>query len=198
MCSSDLTLGSTLMDPSSTCFFFTPCDDAHVNLSSHDDESDSLVASSGISSTSHHIFYPDDNIMDGIISPDFLYSSLHRNHVFEPYTPCGHYIATQCLGKGVPIFERPGEVILHNSPSVFGHVNSSTILLPHLEEPLESHTTSDHSRDDTPYRSFILHQQTSLLDIVDDQPMGFLGEHQFIISQSSLWDSDTRYANSET
>ena len=41
----------------------------------------------------------------------------------------GCYIATQSLGKGAPIFERLGEEILHNSPSVSGHVDSSTIIL---------------------------------------------------------------------
>ena len=172
-----ITLDSTSVDPLSTYSSFTPCDDAHVNLSSHDDESDSLATSGGLSSTSHPIFYPDDDIMEGIISPDFLYSPLHRNHAFEPHTPCDHYIATQCLGKGAPIFERLGEVILYHSPSVSGHVDSNTIILPHLEEPLESHTTSNHSQDDTPYRSFILHLQPSLLDIVVDQPIGFLREH---------------------
>ena len=150
------------------------------------------------SSDLHPIFYHDDDIMEGIISPDFLYSPLHRNHAFEPHTSCGHYIATQCLGKGAPIFERPGEVIIQKSPSVSSHVNSSTIILPHLEEPLESHITSDHSWDDTPYRSFIFHPQPCLLDIIVDQPIGFPEEHQFIISKSSLWASDTRYANPKT
>ena len=81
------------------------------------------------------------------------------------------------MGKGAPIFERLGEAILHNFPSVSSHVDSSTLILPHLEEPLESHITSDHSRDDTPHRSFILHQQPSPLDIVVDQHVAFLGEH---------------------
>ena len=90
------------------------------------------------------------------------------------------------MGKGAPTFERPKEAILHNSPSVSSRVEFSTIILPHLEEPLESHITSDHSRADTPYRSFIVHQQPSLLDIVVDQPIGFLREHQFIISKSSF------------
>ena len=91
--------------------------------------------------------------MEVVITPDFIYPPLHRTHAFEPHTPYGHYIDTQCLGKGAPIFERPGEVILHNSPSVSGRVNSSTIILTHLEEPLESHITLGHSRNDTPYRS---------------------------------------------
>ena len=101
------------------------------------------------------------------------------------------------MGKAAPIFERPGESILHNSPSVSGCVDSSTIILPHLEEPLESHITSDHSRDDTPHHSFIVHHQPSPFDIGVDQPVSFLGEHQFIISKSSFWDSDTMYANLE-
>jgi len=191
---SAITLGSTSVDPLSAYSSVTPCDDAHVNLSSHDDEWGSFVASGGLSSTSHPIFYHDDNIMEGITSLDFIYSPLHRTHAVEPYTPCGHYIDTQCLGKGAPIFERSREAILHNSPSVSSRADFSTIILPHLEEPLESHITTDHSRDDTPYRSLIFH----LLDIVFDQPMGFLREHQFIISKSSFRYSDTMYANPET
>ena len=147
----------TSMDLSSTCSLVTLRDDAHVNLSSHDDDSGSFVASGGLSSTSHPIFYYDDNIMEVVTTSDFIYPPLHRTHAFEPHTPCGHYIDTQCLDKGAPIFEKPGEEILHNSPSVSGRINSSTIILPYLEEPLESHITSDHSRDDTPHHSFILH-----------------------------------------
>ena len=48
----------------STCFSITPCDDADVNLSSHDDESGSFATSGGLSSTSHPIFYYDDDIME--------------------------------------------------------------------------------------------------------------------------------------
>ena len=129
---------------------------------------------------------------------DWLYNPLLRAYAFEPHTPCGHYIDTQCLGKGAPIFESLGEAILHNSPSASGCVDSSTIILPYFEEPLESHITSDHSRDDTPNHSTILHQQPSPLDIVVDQPVGLLSEHQFVISKSSLWVSDTMYANPET
>ena len=130
---STITLGSTSVDPSSTCFSVTPCDDAHVNLIFHDDELGSFIASGGFSSTSHPIFYYDGDIMEEITTPDFICPPLHQTHAFEPHTPCGHYIDTQWLGKGAPIFERPGEAILHNSPSVSGHVNLSTILLPHLE-----------------------------------------------------------------
>ena len=137
-----------------------------MNLSSHDDELGRFAVSSGISSTSHPIFYYDDNTMELVTPPDFIYPPLHWSHAFKPHTPCGHYIDTQCLGKGTPIFESPGEAIIHNSPSVSGRADFSMIILPQLEEPLESHITSDHSTDDTPYRSFILHQQPSLLDIV--------------------------------
>ena len=136
--------------------------------------------------------------MEAFTTADFMYPPLHQTHAFKPHTPCGHYIDTQYLGNGAPIFERPGEKILHNSPSVSGRVFSSNLILPHLEEPLESHITSDHSRDDTPHHSFILHQQPSPLDIVVDQLVSFLGEHKFIISKSTLWDSDTMYANLET
>ena len=76
--------------------------------------------------------------------------------------------------------------------------SSSTSILPHLEEPLESHITSDHSRDYTPHHSFILQKKPSPFNIVVDQPMSFLAEHQFIISKSSLLDSDTMYENLET
>ena len=195
---SAITLGSTSVDHLSTYSSVTPCDDAHVNLSSHDDDSGHFTTSGGLSSTSHPIFYHDDDIMEEIPTPDFIYSPLHRTHALTPHPPCGHYIKTQCLGKGAHTFERPQDAILHHSPSVSGRVDSRPSILPHLDEPLESHITSDHSRDDTPYRSLILHQQPSRLDIIVDQPIAFLREHQFIISKSSFWDSDTRYANSET
>ena len=97
----------------------------------------------------------------------------HKNPRSQPK----YSTETPCLGKGAPIFERPGEAILHNSPSVSGRVDSSIGILPHIEEPLKSHITSDHSRDDTPYHSFILHQQPSPLDIVVDQLVSFLGGH---------------------
>ena len=192
---SAITLGSTSVDPLSAYSSVTPCDDVHVTLSSRDDESGSFAVSGSLSSTSHPIFYHDDDIMEEITTPDFIYSPLHWPHAFKPHTPCGHYFETQCLGKGAPIFERPREAILHKSPSVSSHVDFRTIILPHLDEPLESHITSDHSWDDIPYCSFILHQQPSLLDIFVDQPIAFIREHQFIISKSSFWDSDTRYAN---
>ena len=97
---STITLGSTSVDPLSAYSYITPCDDAHVTLSSHDDESGSFTASGGLSSTSHPIFYHNDDIMEEITTPDFVYSPLHRPHAFEPHTPCGHYIETHCLGKG--------------------------------------------------------------------------------------------------
>ena len=114
--------------------------------------------------------------MEEFTTPDFIYPPLHQNHALKQHTPCFHYIETQFFGKGAPIFESPGEAILHNSPSASSCVDSSPIILPCLEEPLESHITSDHSRDDTPHHSFILHQQPSPFDIVVDQPVGFLGE----------------------
>ena len=170
-----ITLGSTSVDPLFSCSYVIPCDDAHVKLSSHDDESGSFATSSDFSSTIRPIFYYDDDIMEAITTHDFIYHPLHRNHTFEPHTPCGHYIDTLCFGKGAPIFEIPGEAILHNSPSASGSINSSIIILPHLVEPLESHITSYHSRDDIPCHSFLLHQQPNPLDIVINQPMGFLG-----------------------
>ena len=73
-----ITLGSTSVDRLSVYFSVSPCDDAHVNLSSHDDESGSFAASGGLSSTIHPIFYHDDDIMDEIPTPDFIHSPLHR------------------------------------------------------------------------------------------------------------------------
>ena len=74
-----ITLGSTSEYPSYTWFSVTPCDDAHVNLSSHDDESGSYAALGGISSTSHPIIYYDDDIMEVVTTPDFTYSPLTSN-----------------------------------------------------------------------------------------------------------------------
>ena len=99
--------------------------------------------------------------------------------------------------KGASIFETQGEAILPNPPSASGSVDSSIIILPHLEESLKSHITSDLSREDPPNHSFILPQQTSPFDIVVVQPPCFLGEHEFIISEVSLWFSDTMYVNLE-
>ena len=61
---SAITLGSRSVEPLSAYSSVTPCDDAHVNLSSHDDELGSFTMSGGISSTSHPIFYHDDDIME--------------------------------------------------------------------------------------------------------------------------------------
>ena len=91
-------------------------------------------------------------------------------HAFKPHTPCGHYIDTQCLSQGAFIFESLGEAILPNPPSASSSFNSSTIIIPYSEEPLESHINSYHSRDDALNHSFILHQQPSPLDIVVGQP----------------------------
>ena len=91
---SAITLASTSVDPLSACSCVTPCDDAHVKLSSHDDESGSFTAPRGLSSTNHPIFYYDDNNMEAITTRDFIYPPLHRNHTFEPHTPCVHYIDT--------------------------------------------------------------------------------------------------------
>ena len=74
---SAITLGSTSVDPLSAYSSVTPCDDAHVTLSSHDDESGSFATLGGLSSTSHPIFYHDDEIMEEITTPDFIYSPLH-------------------------------------------------------------------------------------------------------------------------
>ena len=95
-----ITRGSTSVDPLSTYSFVITCDNAHVNLSSHDDELGSFAVSGGLYFTIHPIFYHDDDIMEVITTPDFIYRPLHRTLAFEPYTLCGHYIETHCLGKG--------------------------------------------------------------------------------------------------
>ena len=88
---SAITLGSTSVDPLSTYSSVTPCDDMHVNPSSDDDELGSFAVSGGLSSTSHPIFYHDDDIMEELPTLGFIYSPLHRTHAFVPHTPCGHY-----------------------------------------------------------------------------------------------------------
>ena len=117
---------------------------------------------------------------------DWSKNPLLRIHEDERHPPCGHYIATQCLGKGKTTFESPGEAIFPNPPSAFGSVDSSSIFLTHLEEPPESHITSDHSWDDPLTHPSMLPQQPSPLDIVIVQPPCFLGEHKFIIFEAIL------------
>ena len=99
----------------------------------------------------HHAYFLPQQTHDQHVveSKDFIHSEvdwfnnpLLQTHAFKPHTPCGHYIDTQCLGKGEPIFESLGEEILHNPPSASSCVDSSTIILPHLEELLESHIIS--------------------------------------------------------
>ena len=122
-------------------------------------------------------------------TPSYI-EPMHSNHIHlvaSTFTP-------NVWVRGHPYLS-PGEAILHNSPSASGCVDSSTIILPCLEEPLKSHITSDHSRDDPITHSFTLHQQPSPLDIVVHQLVCFLGEHEFNISKSTLWGSDTMYAN---
>ena len=91
---SAITLGSTSIDHLYAYSYITTCDDAHVNLSSHDDESGSFAASGGLSSTGHPIFYYDDEIMEVVTTHDFIYPPLHQTHAFKPHIPCGHYIDT--------------------------------------------------------------------------------------------------------
>ena len=66
---SAIILGSTSVDSLSTYSSVTHYDDAHVNLSSHDDDSGHFTTSNGISSTSHPIFYRDDDIMEKFPPP---------------------------------------------------------------------------------------------------------------------------------
>ena len=75
---SAITLGSTSVDPSSTCSSVTICDNAHVNLSSHDDESGIIVTSSSLPSTSHFIFHFDEDVMGMMTTPDFLWDDMHH------------------------------------------------------------------------------------------------------------------------
>ena len=49
----------------------------HVNISSHDDELGSFTASCGLSSSSQSIFYCDEDIMEAVTTPDFIYPPLH-------------------------------------------------------------------------------------------------------------------------
>jgi len=74
---------------------------------------------------------------------------------------------------GASTFESPGEAIIPNRPSVSSSVDSSTIILPCLEEPLESHITSDHSWGDLFTHPSILPQKHILLDIIVVQPPCF-------------------------
>ena len=71
-----ITLGSKLVDSSSNCYFITPCDHAHVNVSSHYDDSGSFISPRGISSTSHPIFYSNYEIMEAFTTPEFFYPPL--------------------------------------------------------------------------------------------------------------------------
>lgn len=83
--------------------------------------------------------------------------------------------------RGPLVFQSLGEAILPNPPSASDSVDSSTIILLHLEEPLKSHVTPDHSLDDPLIHLSILPQKTSPLDIFVIHPPYFLSEHQFII-----------------
>jgi len=62
--------------------------------------------------------------------------------------------------KGTSTFESLGEAIFPNPPSASDSVNSSTIIIPNLEEPLESHITLDHDWDDPLNNFSILHKKT--------------------------------------
>ena len=80
--------------------------------------------------------------MEVATTPDFIYPPyielMHSNHM--------HHVAITLTPnvwvRGALILEGPGEEILQHSPSESSHDDSSTIIIPHLEELLESHITS--------------------------------------------------------
>ena len=90
-----ITLGSTSVDPLSSCSFVTPRDDVHVNLSSHDDESGSFTVSCGLSSSSQPIFYCDDDIMEAFSTTDFIFPAHKRNGTIRDYGDF-HDLNTSC------------------------------------------------------------------------------------------------------
>lgn len=82
-----------------------------------------------------------------------------------------------------------------NPPSASGSVNSGATILAYLEEHLESHITPEHFQDYLINYPFILHQQPSPLYIVFFQSQCHFGEHQFILSEATLWYANTMYVN---
>ena len=83
--SSAITLGSTLVDPFFACSSIISCDDAHVNLSSHDDELGIFAASCGLPSSSHSIFYCDEDIMEALSTPDFIFPAHKQDDTIRVY-----------------------------------------------------------------------------------------------------------------
>ena len=108
---------------------------------------------------------------------DWFHHSLHQTHEFEPHPYCGDYISAQFLTRGASTFKSPGEVILPKPYVTYSCVDPSTIILPHLEEPLESHVTPNHHGDDPLNHPSVLHQHPSPLYIIVVQPPCHLGEH---------------------
>ena len=82
---SAITLGSTSVDPLSACSSIIPYDDAHVNLSSHDDESGSFIASCALPSSHHSILYCDDDIMEALSTPNLIFLTHKRDGTIRVY-----------------------------------------------------------------------------------------------------------------
>lgn len=123
------------------------------------------------------------------ITPYFKHINSNNIHLVAITLPHNVWV------MGHPFLESRGEEISPNHPSASSSLESSTIILLHIEEPIESHITSDHSRDDPLNHPSILPRQPSPLDIFVYHPPCFLGDHQFIIYEATLWYRDTMYAN---
>ena len=67
------------------------------------------------------------------VEVDWFNNPLLWTPEFKPHPPCGHYIDTQCLGKGASTFESQGEAIIPNPRNASSSVDYFTIILPHLE-----------------------------------------------------------------
>ena len=92
---SGITLGSTSVDPLSFFSYVIPHDDVYLNLSSHDDESSIFAVSCGLPSSSHSIFYCDDDIMEAMSTPDFIFHAHKRDGTIRAYGDfCG--LSTSC------------------------------------------------------------------------------------------------------
>ena len=77
------TSGSTSVDPLSSCSYVIPHDDAHVSLSSHDDESGSLVALCCLPSSCPSTSCCDDDIMEATSTPEFIFLTHKRDAIIH-------------------------------------------------------------------------------------------------------------------
>ena len=80
--------------------------------------------------------------MEEATTPNFIYPPyiklMHSNHMHRVAIT----LTPNVWVRGALILERPGEAVLQHCPSESSHDNSSPIILPLLEELLESHITS--------------------------------------------------------